>query len=111
MNPAQCTGIILSFTQSSKTITSSNISQINFSALRFQIGDTITVSGSTSNNGTYTIANVTSNQITVVEPLVNESQGNSVTVAKSPLPAGYYIAFDSPVPTGKYVTVYHGFDR
>lgn len=111
LNPAQCTGIILSFNQVDKSINSSNISTINFSTLKFQIGDTINISGSASNNGTYTIATVTSNKITVVETLVTEAQGNTVTVAKSPLPIGYYVAFDSAVPTGKYVTVYHGFDR
>lgn len=111
LNPAQCTGIILSFQQSTKTITSSNILQINFSELKFQIDDTITIVGSDSNDATYTIANVTSNQLTVQETLVDEAQGNSITVAKSPLPVGYYIAFDSAVPVGKYVTVYHGFDR
>ena len=113
LNPAQCTGIILSFSQATKTITSSNTGSggINFTSLRFQEGDTITVSGSLSNNGTYTIDTVTSNQITVLEPLINEAQGHTVTVAKSPLPSGYYIAFDSPVPLGKKVTVYHGFDQ
>lgn len=112
-NPAQCTGIILAFSQATKTITSSNIGVggINFTNLRFQAGDTITVSNSSSNDGTYTIDTVTSNQITVLETLVNEAQGNNVTVAKSPLPAGYYIAFDSPVPLGKKVIVYHGFDQ
>lgn len=113
LDPAQCTGIILSFDQATKTITSSNtgVGGINFTNLRFQIGDTITVSGSLSNNGSYTITNVTSNKIYVAETFVNETQGQSVTVAKSPLPLGYYIAFDSPVPLGKNVTVYHGFDQ
>lgn len=112
-NPAQCTGIILAFDQATKTITSSNtgVGGINFSDLKFQEGDTITVSGSLSNNGSYTIDTVTSNQITVLETLVNETQGHTVTVAKSPIPSGYYIAFDSPVPLGKAVTVYHGFDQ
>ncbi len=113
LNPAQCTGIILSFSQATKTITSSNtgVGGINFTSLRFQEGDTIVVSGSSSNNGTYTIDTVTSNQLTLVETLVDEVQGNTVTVAKTPLPSGYYIAFDSPVPLGKKVTVYHGFDQ
>jgi hypothetical protein len=122
-NPCLTTGTIISFTASTKTITSNNTSIINFTTLSFYAGQTIVISGTGSNNGTKTIVTVTASTIVVAESLNNEGQGNTITIAaKSSLTnaqyvAGYYIKFNAAVPaagTGGapvYVTALHGFDR
>jgi hypothetical protein len=110
LNPARTSGNILSFDSGTKTITSSNTSIINFSSLKFQPDNVITISGSGSNDGTYTINTVTSSTLVVDEAVVTETEGNTISIV-GPYSLGYYIAFDSPVPLGKIVTVYHGFDQ
>jgi hypothetical protein len=122
-NPCLTTGTIISFSASTKTITSNNTSIINFVTLSFYAGQTIVISGTGSNNGTFTIVTVTASTIVVAESLNNEGQGNTITIAaKSSLTnaqyvAGYYIKFNAAVPaagTGGapvYVTALHGFDR
>lgn len=122
-NPCLTTGTIISFSASTKTITSNNTSIINFVTLSFYAGQSIIISGTGSNNGTKTIVSVTASTIVVSESLNNEGQGNTITIAaKSSLTnaqyvAGYYIKFNAAVPaagTGGapvYVTALHGFDR
>ena len=122
-NPRLTTGTIISFSLSTSTITSNNTSIINFVTLSFYAGQTIVISGTGSNNGTFTIVTVTASTIVVAESLNNEAQGNTITIAaKSSLTnaqyvAGYYIKFNAAVPaagTGGapvYVTALHGFDR
>jgi hypothetical protein len=126
-NPCRVTGTIISFTASTKKITSSNTAIINWVARGYRIGQTITVTGTTVNNGTYTITNTTASDITVSQTLANEASGASMTIlglssstsgqshSGSAYPTGYYIQFEGPVPIGtvdpKHVTVLHGFDR
>jgi hypothetical protein len=126
-NPCRVTDTIISFTASPRKIISSNTITVNWVTRGYRIGQTITVSGSASNNGSYTITNVTASDITVSQLLVNESGGAAITViglssassgqsfAASAYPTGYYIQFEGPVPIGtvdpKHVTVLHGFDR
>lgn len=60
----------------------------------FRSGDKITVSGSTSNDGTYTIASVTAGTITldVSDSLVNEDAGDYVIIkTNAPGPTSYGI--------------------
>lgn len=109
-NPARATGTILSFTSGTNKITSSNTSVINFSTLKFQPGQSITVSGSSFNNGIFTISNVTASEITVSSALTDESAGATVSLV-GPYALGYYVVFGDPVPIGKPVTVLHGFDK
>jgi hypothetical protein len=126
-NPCRVTGTIISFTASTKKITSSNTATINWVTRGYRIGQTITVAGTTTNNGTFTITNITASELTVSQVLVNESAGASMTVlglssstsgqshSGSAYTTGYYIQFQGPVPLGtvdpKHVTVLHGFDR
>lgn len=49
----------------------------------FAVGDRITVSGSTSNDGTYTVTNATAGILTVTEAIADESAGDTVTVRAS----------------------------
>jgi hypothetical protein len=113
-NPSLAIGTIISF--DTNTITSSNTSIINFSTLSFYTGQTITVTGSGSNNGTYTIATVTASTIVVVESLVTEAQGANVTITAG-YTAGWYVKFNAAVPASGdlgqplYITVLHGFDK
>lgn len=68
----------------------------------FVIGDTITITGSTSNNGSYTIAGVTAGTITLDDAgtLVNEAAGASVTItsASNKIDFGVNLATLSPIP-------------
>ncbi len=54
----------------------------------FVIGQTITVSNSTRNDGTYTITNVVALTLTVSEALVNETVGTSTVTSDSAVPVG-----------------------
>ena len=126
-NPCRVTGTIISFAAGTKKITSSNTAIINWVSRGYRIGQSITVSGTAINNGTYTITNVTASDITVSQSLANEADGASMTIlglssstsgqshSGSAYPVGYYIQFEGPVPLGtvdpKHVTVLHGFDR
>ena len=84
---------------------------VDFVASGFYVGQSITVSGSTSNNGVYTIFSLTEQSITVAQTLTTEALGQTVTVFVATKPVGRYIKFSEPVPIGKPVTVIHGFDR
>lgn len=123
-NPCNITGTIISFDSATRTIVSSNTAVINWVTEGFHAGQTITISGSGSNDGEYLVDTVTSTTITLdaTEVLGNEAEGASVTVVgKStltnlPYPAGYYVQFNSPVPSAGLsgpisVTVIHGFDK
>ena len=126
-NPCRVTGTIISFAAGTKKITSSNTAIINWVSRGYRIGQSITVSVTAINDGTYTITNVTASDITVSQSLANEVAGASMTIlglssstsgqshSGSAYPVGYYIQFEGPVPLGtvdpKHVTVLHGFDR
>jgi hypothetical protein len=126
-NPCRVTGTIISFAAGTKKITSSNTATINWVDRGYRIGQTITVTGTAVNNGTYTLTNVTASDLTVSQSLTDEASGLSMTVlglssstsgqshSGSAYPTGYYIQFEGPVPIGtvdpKHVTVLHGFDR
>lgn len=124
-NPCRVQSNVFSFAASTNIITSSDTNIVNFLTAGFRNGQTITIADSNSNDGTFTISNVTTSSITVNEPLLNEPAGTTLSIvgdssATGPLagatyPLGYYLKFDSPVPEGtvdpKKVIVLHGFDR
>jgi hypothetical protein len=115
-NPCIAIGNIISFDSGTKYISSSNTGIINFSTRSFHAGQTITVTGSASNNNTFTIASVSASYIEVVEALVTESAGASVTVTAG-YASGWYVKFNTAVPASGdlgqplYITVLHGFDK
>ena len=118
-NPCLVSGTIISFDNATKRINSSNTAVINFLAKGYYETQTIIVSGSGANNGTYTIDAVAAGYIQVNEALTNEAAGLTVTVtgyssatgylAGSTYPTGYYLSLGEPVPDSKYVTVYYGY--
>lgn len=75
----------ISYTDNSISFTAPNVINVpnkNISVLRR--GNTINVSGSLNNNGFYTIASATTNQIYVtVDDIVNESAGATITITKT----------------------------
>ena len=85
-------------TPSADTITDSGN---GFVTADFKAGDSITVSGSSSNNGTYTIATVVAGTITLTEAddLADESAGATVTITSSTV---HYYGIE--YATGKYLT-------
>lgn len=80
-NIATLTRSDISFNATTKTITSSagDLSNEAFSLL-----EPLVVTGSASNNGTYTVVSQGSHSITVSENLTNESAGSSVTLTQTP---------------------------
>lgn len=122
-NPCNVTGNILAFDATFKTITSSNTSVINFETAKFVQGQSIVVSGSGLNDGTYTIASRSASTITTVEALSDEAAGATVQIYglssatgylsgsayKDEPGSGYWLIFDEPVPLNKNVTVYFGY--
>lgn len=74
------TASTIAFVNSTKKITDSADGLVNFVT-----GDTITVSGSTDNDGSYTIATgAVAGEIVVTEDLTDEDAGASVTISKYP---------------------------
>jgi hypothetical protein len=123
-NPCNITTAIVSFDSIPKTITSSNTAIIDFVELGFHAGQTIVITGSEFNDGTYTVDTVTSSVITVLESLATEAQGFTITIVgrstitNSTYPSGYYVKFFEPVPSSGLlsgepinVTVISGFDK
>lgn len=76
-NASTITGTTISFTASTKTIADSGN---GFVTAGFRAGSSIIVTGSASNNGTYTVVSVSAGAIVVSETLVNESAGGSDTI-------------------------------
>lgn len=74
------TATTISFTAATKTISDSGA---GFVINNFNPGDSITVSGSAHNNGTYTIVTVSSGAITVSQSLTDEVAGASMTLTVS----------------------------
>jgi hypothetical protein len=76
------TGIDISFEE---TLSEINSVTTDFLAAGIVEGDTIAVTGSTSNNGARTVVTVTQHQITTTEAQVDEIAGDTVTVAVTTL--------------------------
>ena len=116
-NPCRVSGNVISFDSGTKTITSSNTSLVNFLTKGFRSDQQIVVTGTSSNNSTYTIDTVTSSTIVLVDAITTEAAGSTVSIVGkqfntgTQFAAGYYISFTSEVPYGKPVTVLHGFDK
>lgn len=94
---------IVTFDAATKTIKSNNggsnkkDSDLNLSKLSLQVGTQITVSGSASNDGTYTVASFIDGVITVDEPIVDETfatgVSSSVTIERADQGySGWYVA-------------------
>jgi len=76
-NYSTITAGTISFTAGTKTIGDSGS---GFVTSNFRAGDSIVVSGSASNNGTFTIVSVAAGAIVVAESLTGELAGASVTI-------------------------------
>ena len=72
-------GTVVTFNATQKTLVSSNTGTIAFTD--FVDGDIIAVTGSTSNNSTFTVSGIpTATTLTVLETVVVEAEGQSVTL-------------------------------
>ncbi len=99
---------------------SGNGAIVDFISKGYHVGQQIVVTGTQTNNGTYTVTAVTVTHLSVNQLLnteANSGQGNTFSIdGKSSItgvsyPAGTYITFGTAVPTGKPVTVLHNFDK
>lgn len=99
---------------------SGNVGLIDWQSKGYHIGQTLVVTGSGSNNGTFTVTAVTPQHLSVDQLLVDElNSGGGATfnmdgkssVTGLSYPSGQYITFGTSVPTGKPVTVLHNFDK
>lgn len=75
--PATISGATISFTAATKTIADSGS---GFVTAGFAVAQQVIVIGSGSNNGTYTIVSVAAGAIVVVEALIDEAAGASVSI-------------------------------
>ena len=119
-NPATGTG---AFKIKTNTTPGPNFGQLlatDFQTKGYHVGQTVVVTGSAQNNGTYTVTAVTTQYLVVDTPLTTEANnalGNTFfldgksSITGNSYPAGYYITFGTPVPTGKPVNVLHNFDK
>lgn len=92
----------------------------------YHAGQTIVVTGSQNNNGTYTVEDVTPDYLVTTQALITEQNaalgntffvdgkssttGNSYQVGTAINPV-VYVRFGSPPPVGKFVHVFHNFDK
>jgi hypothetical protein len=99
---------------------SSNTALIDWQSKGYHVGQTVVVSGSATNDGTYTVSAVTPSHLSVTVLLNTEANlggGNTFnmdgksSVTGNSYPSGQYITFGTAVPTGKPVTVLHNFDK
>ena len=99
---------------------SSNAGIVDWLYKGYHVGQSIVVTGTQTNNGTYSVTAVTATHLSVNQLLnteANSGQGNTFVIdGKSSItgvsyPAGTYITFGTAVPTGKPVTVLHNFDK
>ena len=99
---------------------SGNAGIVDWLSKGYHVGQSIVVTGTQTNNGTYSVTAVTATHLSVNQLLnteANSGQGNTFSIdGKSSTtgvsyPAGTYITFGTAVPTGKPVTVLHNFDK
>tara|TARA_B110000305_G_scaffold123735_1_gene138598 strand:+ start:1412 stop:2209 length:798 start_codon:yes stop_codon:yes gene_type:complete len=99
---------------------SSNPALIDWQSKGYHVGQTVVVTGSATNNGTFTVTAVTPSHLSVNTLLNTEANsvgGNTFgmdgksSVTGSSYPSGQYITFGTAVPIGKPVTVLHNFDK
>ena len=99
---------------------SGNTALIDWQSKGYHVDQTVVVSGSATNDGTYTVSAVTPQYLSVTTLLnteANNGGGNTFNMdGKSSVtglsyPAGQYITFGTAVPLGKPVTVLHNFDK
>jgi|TARA_R110000803_G_scaffold55676_4_gene112706 hypothetical protein len=99
---------------------SSNPALIDWQSKGYHVGQTVVVTGSATNNGTFTVTAVTPSHLSVNTLLNTEANsvgGNTFgmdgksSVTGLSYPTGQYITFGTAVPTGKPVTVLHNFDK
>ncbi len=89
-NGSTKTATTISFAAGTKTISDSGN---GFVTANFLQGTSITIAGSASNNGTFTIVSVAAGAIVVAESLVNESAG--ATVVMTTVTANKLVRYDS----------------
>ena len=99
---------------------SGNAGIVDWLSKGYHVGQSIVVTGTQTNNGTYSVTAVTATHLSVNQLLnteANSGQGNTFVIdGKSSItgvsyPAGTYITFGTAVPLGKPVTVLHNFDK
>ena len=99
---------------------SGNAGIVDWLSKGYHVGQSIVVTSTQTNNGTYSVTAVTATHLSVNQLLnteANSGQGNTFSIdGKSSItgvsyPAGTYITFGTAVPTGKPVTVLHNFDK
>ena len=95
---------------------SGNAGIVDWLSKGYHVGQSIVVTGTQTNNGTYSVTAVTATHLSVNQLLnteANSGQGNTFSIdGKSSItgvsyPAGTYITFGTAVPPGKPVTVLH----
>lgn len=76
----QLLGTDFTFTAATKTVAKASA---GFSSTNLIVGDQVVISGSASNNGTFTVATIADAMITTNEAIVTEAPGASVTLKEN----------------------------
>ena len=76
----QLLGTDFTFTAATKTVAKASA---GFSSTNLLVGDQVIITGSVSNNGTFTVATISDAAITVNETIVTEAMGASVTLKEN----------------------------
>jgi hypothetical protein len=99
---------------------SSNTQLVDWQSKGYHVDQTLIVTGSATNNGTYTVTAVTPSHLSVNRLMFDESNlggGNTFrmdgrsSITGLAYPSGQYITFGTAVPTGKPITILHNFDK
>jgi len=93
----QSSPIVLSVTDLSFLTADKSINSVTTNFLRFRIsvGDTITISGTVSNDGAYTVSTILKNKMTVEESIVTEVAGATVVMVNDSLDLKGQIIYDT----------------
>jgi hypothetical protein len=99
---------------------SGNTQLVDWQSKGYHVDQTLIVTGSATNNGTYTVTAVTPSHLSVNRLMFDEANlgaGNTFrmdgrsSITGLAYPSGQYITFGTAVPTGKPITILHNFDK
>lgn len=86
-----------------------NSTETDFRYIRISVGDTISISGTASNDGSFTVNTIKKNKVTVAESVVTEPAGAAVAIVNDSLELVGQIIYDTLVDnpeTGQEIVVH-----
>jgi uncharacterized phage protein gp47/JayE len=90
----------ISFAAADSSINSVTTDFTALSDLEIEVGHTLKIEGSASNDGVYWIQSVLANKLTVYSAITNESAGATISISNESLPGDRTVYIESRVGTG-----------